>query len=71
MGDKAVNMAKRVEKARRRVRALDGSRQRIARDIGAHYNWVRRFGDGLIKEPGAIRFAELEEWLIDNDSAYL
>lgn len=57
------NIEKRIEKARRQVREREGQRAEIARHLGVHYNWVRKFASGALVEPGAIKFDHLEAWL--------
>ena len=54
---------KRIEKAREAVKASVGRHREIAATIGVSYNWVRRFASGALAEPGAIKFAKLEDWL--------
>ena len=54
---------KRIEKARQQVRDRIGQHRAIAESLGVHYNWVRRFAAGQLVEPGAVKFAHLEEWL--------
>lgn len=58
-----VTIEKRIEKARQAVRERIGQQAEIARDLGVHYQWLRRFASGTLKEPGAVKFAHLEEWL--------
>ena len=54
---------KRIERAREAVRQRVGQHRAIAAALGVHYNWVRRFASGALQEPGAVKFAHLEEWL--------
>lgn len=54
---------KRIEKARQDVKSRVGQHRDIAKALGVHYNWVRRFASGVLAEPGAIKFANLEDWL--------
>jgi transcriptional regulator with XRE-family HTH domain len=61
-----MTIEKRIEKARQDVRSRLGQQREIARALGVHYNWVRRFASGELVEPGAIKFAHLEEWLAKN-----
>jgi hypothetical protein len=61
-----MNIEKRIEKARQEVKSRVGQHREIARALGVHYNWVRRFAAGALQEPGAIKFAHLEEWLAKN-----
>lgn len=56
---------KRIERAREEIRNRVGQHRAIAAALGVHYNWVRRFASGALKEPGAVKFAHLEEWLSD------
>ena len=58
-----MTIEKRIEKARKQVQERVGQHREIAAALGVHYNWVRRFASGVLKEPGAIKFAHLEEWL--------
>ena len=58
-----AKIEKRIEAARAEVAALKGHQAELARHLGVHYNWVRRFADGTVREPGAIKFERLEEWL--------
>jgi hypothetical protein len=60
-----MDIEKRIEKARKAVRDAVGQHRAIAAALGVHYNWVRQFADGILKEPGAIKFAKLEAWLAD------
>ena len=54
---------KRIETARKAVRQRVGQHRQIAADLDVHYNWVRRFASGDLKESGAVKFAHLEDWL--------
>lgn len=58
-----ISIEKRIEKAREAVRRRVGEQAGIARDIGVSYQWLRRFAAGILKEPGAVKFAHLEERL--------
>lgn len=58
-----MTIEKRIEKARQSVKSRIGQQAEIARSLGVHYQWVRRFASGALKEPGAIKFAHLEDWL--------
>lgn len=58
-----AKIEKRIEAARVRVASLRGQQAELARYLDVHYNWVRRFADGTVREPGAIKFERLEEWL--------
>lgn len=58
-----MKIEKRIEKARSDVANLRGRQAEIARHLGVHYNWVRQFANGDLVEPGAVKFAHLEEWL--------
>ena len=61
-----MDIEKRIEKARKAVLAAVGQHRAIAEAVGVHYNWVRQFSDGRLKEPGAIKFDRLERWLADH-----
>jgi hypothetical protein len=61
-----TTIEKRIEKARADVKSRVGQRRAIAAALDVHYNWVRKFAAGTLKEPGAITFAKLEQWLADN-----
>lgn len=61
-----VTIEKRIEKARQAVKERVGQHRAIAAALGVHYNWVRRFASGALQEPGAVKFAHLEEWLAKN-----
>lgn len=61
-----MTIEKRIEKARAEVSQRFGQQAQIARDLGVSYQWVRRFAGGTLKEPGAVKFAHLEEWLAKN-----
>jgi hypothetical protein len=61
-----MSIEKRIEKARQDVKSRVGQHREIAKALGVHYNWVRRFASGALQEPGAIKFAHLEEWLEKN-----
>lgn len=54
---------KRIEKARESVKQAVGRHREIAAFLDVSYNWVRRFASGALQEPGAIKFAKLEDWL--------
>lgn len=58
-----MNIEKRIEKARESVKQAVGRHREIAKELGTSYNWVRRFASGVLAEPGAIKFARLEDWL--------
>lgn len=58
-----MSIEKRIEKARESVKSAVGQHRAIAAALGVHYNWVRRFASGALQEPGAVKFAHLEEWL--------
>ena len=58
-----MNIEKRIEKAREAMNARVGQHRELAKAVGASYNWVRRFASGALQEPGAVKFARLEEWL--------
>jgi hypothetical protein len=58
-----MNIEKRIEKARESVKNSVGKHREIAQALGTSYNWVRRFASGALQEPGAIKFAKLEDWL--------
>jgi transcriptional regulator with XRE-family HTH domain len=58
-----MNIEKRIEKARESVKSSVGQHREIAKAVGVSYNWVRRFASGALQEPGAIKFAKLEDWL--------
>ena len=58
-----MTIEKRIEKARESVKSAVGQHRAIAASLGVHYNWVRRFASGALAEPGAIKFARLEDWL--------
>lgn len=58
-----MTIEKRIERARGAVKGRIGQHREIAKALGVHYNWVRRFASGLLAEPGAIKFANLEDWL--------
>lgn len=58
-----MNIDKRITKARESVNQAVGRHREIARALGVHYNWVRRFASGALVEPGAAKFAKLEDWL--------
>jgi hypothetical protein len=58
-----MDIEKRIEKARKAVRDAAGQHRAIAEALGVHYNWVRKFASGALVEPGAVKFAKLEEWL--------
>jgi transcriptional regulator with XRE-family HTH domain len=58
-----MTIEKRIEQARRQVQERVGQHREIASALGVSYNWVRRFVSGALQEPGAIKFAHLEEWL--------
>jgi hypothetical protein len=58
-----MNIEKRIEKARESVKQAVGQHRAIAAAVGTSYNWVRRFASGALQEPGAIKFARLEDWL--------
>jgi len=58
-----MTIEKRIEKARDAVKASIGQHREIAKAVGVSYNWVRRFASGALAEPGAIKFARLEDWL--------
>lgn len=62
-GGKLAKIEKRIADARRQVAALKGQQAELARHLDVHYNWVRQFADGTLKEPGAVKFDHLEEWL--------
>lgn len=62
-----MDIEKRIEKARKAVVAATGRHREIAQAVGVHYNWVRQFADGRLKEPGAVKFAKLEAWLTNRD----
>ena len=61
-----MKIEKRIEKARQSVKERIGQHRAIAAALGVHYNWVRRFASGALQEPGAVKFARLEEWLAKN-----
>jgi hypothetical protein len=61
-----MNIEKRIEKAREAVRGSVGQHREIAKALGVSYNWVRRFASGALQEPGALKFAKLEEWLANH-----
>ena len=54
---------KEIEEIRAEIKARVGQHRAIAVDLGVHYNWVRRFASGELKEPGAVKYAHLREWL--------
>jgi hypothetical protein len=58
-----TDIEKRIERARRDVASRIGQQKQISQDLGVHYNWVRQFASGDLVEPGAVKFAHLEEWL--------
>jgi transcriptional regulator with XRE-family HTH domain len=58
-----MNIEKRITKARESVNKSVGRHREIAAALGVSYNWVRRFASGALQEPGAVKFAHLEEWL--------
>ena len=58
-----MNIEKRIEKARDSVKSAVGRHREIAAALDVSYNWVRRFASGALREPGAITFARLEDWL--------
>lgn len=58
-----MNIEKRIEKARESVKQAVGRHREIAAFLDVSYNWVRRFASGALQEPGAVKFAHLEEWL--------
>lgn len=58
-----MTIEKRIEAARKAVREHSGEQAQIARDIGVSYQWLRQFASGIIKDPSAVKFAHLEEWL--------
>lgn len=58
-----MTIEKRIEKAREAVKGLVGQHREIAKAMGVSYNWVRRFASGDLVEPGAAKFAKLEDWL--------
>lgn len=58
-----MSIEKRIEKARESVKSRVGQHRAIALALGVHYNWVRRFASGALREPGAVKFAHLEAWL--------
>lgn len=58
-----AKIEKRIEAARAKVAALKGRQAELARHLGVHYNWVRRFSSGELVEPGAVKFDHLEEWI--------
>ena len=58
-----MNIEKRITKAREAVKTSVGRHREIAKAVGVSYNWVRRFSSGALQEPGAVKFAHLEDWL--------
>jgi len=58
-----MEIERRIEKARKAVKAAVGQHREIAAAVGVHYNWVRQFASGQLVEPGAVKFARLEKWL--------
>lgn len=61
-----MDIEKRIERARKAVKDRVGQHRAIAEALGVHYNWVRKFSSGALAEPGAVKFAKLEEWLAEN-----
>jgi len=59
----STSINKEIEEIRAEVIARVGQHRAIAADLGVHYNWVRRFASGELKEPGAVKYAHLKEWL--------
>lgn len=62
----ASRIEKEIEETRAEVKARVGQHRAIAAALGVHYNWVRRFASGELKEPGAIKYAHLKDWLSHN-----
>lgn len=58
-----MNIEKRIEKARESVKQAVGRHREIAAFLDVSYNWVRRFASGALQEPGAVKFAKLEDLL--------
>lgn len=58
-----MTIEKRIENARKTVISQVGRHREIAKAVDSSYNWVRRFASGALKEPGAIKFAKLEDWI--------
>jgi len=53
------------------VRSKKGSLPQLSRDLGLDYNWIRKFADGAIKDPGVskieriLKYAKREEILMN------
>lgn len=58
-----MTIEKRIDRAREAINARVGQHREIAKALGVSYNWLRRFASGALQEPGAVKFAKLEEWL--------
>ena len=59
-------MRDEIEAARKLTLAHKSQATEIANYVGVHRNWVLRFATGQVGEPGAIKFAKLQEWLSEN-----
>ncbi len=56
-----------IEEIRDELASRVGQHRAIASALDVHYNWVRRFASGELVEPGAVKYANLKQWLEDNE----
>jgi len=59
----STSIEQEIEEIRAEVQARVGQHRAISEALGVHYNWVRRFVSGELKEPGAVKYAYLKDWL--------
>lgn len=62
----STEITKEIEETRSELKSRVGQHKAIAAALGVHYNWVRRFASGDLREPGAVKYANLKEWLNHN-----
>ena len=62
----ASQIEQEIEEIRADLKSRVGQHRAIAAALDVHYNWVRRFAFGELKEPGAVKYAHLRDWLAHN-----
>ena len=59
----STHIEQEIEEIRVEIKARVGQHRAISKALGVHYNWVRRFASGELKEPGAVKYAHLKAWI--------